>query len=196
MIPYCTFYLKGEQVQSSVYLTMVLHSGVLIISNLLIFRAKISDDALDMAGVLVEGGLKADGCIMGIDVSHRCATYSVYTGPSPEEVIDILFRHGDLVFNVDDQDAMGKVSSGVRDATWLRSLLPHHVLLARSLQVPGGRRHRWEGGMNRLLGLFEFGEVTSEAMCYLMDVDCDQILDEMLSCDVEVRYAWDAQTGA
>lgn len=191
MIPYCTFYLKDERVPSSVYLTMALHSGVLVISNLLVFRARISDDALEMAGVLVEGGLKADRCLMGIDVSHRCATYSVYTSLSPKEAIDILFRHDDLVLNVDDQDAMDKVSSGVRDATWLRSLLPHHVLLARSLQVLGGYRHRWEDGLNRLLGLFEFGEATSEALYYLMDVNCDLILDELLSCGAEVRYAWD-----
>jgi hypothetical protein len=45
--------------------------------------------------------------------------------------------------------------------------------------------------MNRLLGLFKSGEVTSEALYYLMDVNCDLILDELLSCGAEVRYAWD-----
>ncbi len=191
MIPYCTFYLKGEQVQSSVYLTMALHSGVLVISNLVIFRSEGYQDAQEVAGVLVDGGLKADKRITGIDVTHRCNTHSVYTSRSPKEAIDILFRHGDLVFNVDDHEAMDKVSSEVGNATWLRSLLPHHVLLARSLQVLGGYRHRWEDGLNRLLGLFEFGEATSEALYYLMDVNCDLILDELLSCGAEVRYAWD-----
>ncbi len=182
------FGLKGESSPSSACLVWNLQGGTLVFSGVVIVRASSTPNAEAAAEVLIKKGLEVVFYASDIDIHLQCAKVVMRTNLSPYRMEGILERCGKLVSRY--VWATDQVGESIRYVVRFRAELPHRVMLARSLQALGPRKSWSDGGLDRL-GLADLEPISTVILTNLMEVDCGALLDELLSCDVKVRYAWE-----
>lgn len=187
------FGLRGESSPSSACLVWNLQGGTLVFSGVVIVRASSTPKAVAAAEALIKGGLEVVSYASDIDIHLQCAKVVMRTNLSPYRMEGILKRCGKLVSRyVWATEEMDKL---IPHVVRFRAALPHRLMLARSLQALGPRKSWSDGGVDRL-GLADLEPISTVILTNLMEVDCGALLDELLSCDEQVRYAWDAKGGA
>jgi hypothetical protein len=193
VIRYGMFGLRGESSPSSACLVWNLQGGTLVFSGVVIVRASSTPKAEAAAEALIKGGLEVVSYASDIDIHLQCAKVVMRTNLSPYRMEGILKRCGKLVSRyVWATEEMDKL---IPHVVRFRAALPHRLMLARSLQALGPRKSWSDGGVDRL-GLADLEPISTVILTNLMEVDCGALLDELLSCDEQVRYAWDVKGGA